>query len=146
MNQREIVLAALSAAEGQKLQPVQVQKLFFLIDKTIGTRVGGPHFDFRPYHYGPFDSGVYQVLNELAGMNLAIVSFGDTFQPRTYRLTPEGQAAGQRVLREKVDAASADYIRRACHFVMTTPFADLVSSIYKAYPEMRAKSIFRERQ
>ena len=36
-----------------------VQKLLFLLDREAAEIVGGPHFRFVPYNYGPFDKGVY---------------------------------------------------------------------------------------
>jgi hypothetical protein len=145
MTRDEVILAALAPAKGREFTPVQVQKLFFLIDRVLGQRVSGPHFDFRPYHYGPFDAGVYQAIEGLAMRGQAAVGDGQEFQMRTYRLTPVGQAEGDRLLGD-LEPEVADYFQRASDFVRSTPFAELVSSIYKAYPEMRARSIFRERR
>jgi hypothetical protein len=59
MDRSSLVLAALAAAGGNAaFTPVQVQKLLFLIDREAGRLVGGPHFDFLPYDYGPFDRAV----------------------------------------------------------------------------------------
>jgi uncharacterized protein len=135
----------MAPARGQEFTPVQVQKLFFLLDKNVAVEVGGPHFAFEPYHYGPFDVGVYRVLDQLSARGLAVVGDGEQFQMRTYRLTADGQALGDGALSQMAPPV-ADYVRRASEFVRNTPFATLVSSIYKAYPEMRARSIFRERR
>jgi hypothetical protein len=120
-----------------------VQKLFFLIDRKVGQQVGGPFFDFRPYHYGPFDGAVYDCLGSLVREDCVAVN--NTAGGRAYRLTPTGQRRGEALLK-KLDPRIQDFVLRTCTFVRTTPFADLVSSIYKAYPEMRANSIFRERR
>ena len=141
---QRIVLAAMAPANGKHFQPVQIQKLFFLIDRKLGEKVGGPFFDFQPYHYGPFDSGVYHTVESLAARGLAMVSSGP-FERRLYGLASEGQKLGEQLLGE-LDERSRDFIKRTCGFVLDTPFDQLVSSIYKAYPEMRAKSIFREPQ
>ena len=133
----------MAPAQGEPFTPVQVQKLFFLVDRKVGERVGGPHFSFRPYHYGPFDAGVYHAIEGLVPRGLAVVTDGESFQMRTYRLTASGQAEGEKLL-ATITPQVADFLRRACTFVRTTPFAALVSSIYQAYPEMRARSIFRE--
>ena len=58
MTRKEVVLAALAPAKHAPHSPVQVQKLIFLIDRNIPREVGGPHFDFQPYNYGPFDKAV----------------------------------------------------------------------------------------
>jgi hypothetical protein len=116
--------------------PVQVQKLFFLIDREAAHLVGGPHFDFRPYHYGPFDKEVYRALDSLALQGLAISA------ARSYGLTPTGQRQGAALL-ATLDTRARTYIEEVSAFVRRLSFASLVSAIYKAYPEMRVNSVFQ---
>ena len=137
---REIVLAALTPAGGKKHSPVQVQKLLFLIDREAANLVSGPHFDFVPYNYGPFDSTVYRVLDTLDAEELVAIQ-SDSWR-RTYALTPTGQKEGERLLDGLPEAAQI-YIQRASTFVRSLTFSQLVSAIYKAYPEMRENSLIR---
>lgn len=141
MDRREIVLAALSPAKGRAFSPVQVQKLLFLIDKKAGHLVDGPHFDFQPYHYGPFDSSVYSVLERLAAEDLADIRYNGSW--REYRLTPEGQEQGERIL-AGLPKTAGSFIRRTAEFVRSLSFQDLVRAIYKAFPEMRERSVFQD--
>ena len=76
MTKREVVLAALAPAQGKQHSPVQVQKLLFLLDREASELLGGPHFNFVPYNYGPFDKEVYQVLNELDFNELVTIRSG----------------------------------------------------------------------
>ncbi len=135
----EIILAALAPAKGKALTPVQVQKLFFLIDRNIPKLVGGPHFDFQPYNYGPFDKAVYDELElQRAAGNVELVpqrTWND------FRLTEEGQARGEATF-ATLDAKARDYIERTVEFVMSLSFTELVSAIYKAYPDMQVNSVF----
>lgn len=141
MERRDLVLAVLAAAEGAIHTPVQVQKLFFLIDKRLGKRIGGPYFDFRPYFYGPFDSQVYVVLEELARSGLVeVLSNGPK---RSYKLTREGQERGDKLL-STLNPADSSYIRKLSSTVRQMRFGQLVSAIYRAYPEMRKNSVFQE--
>lgn len=140
MDQEKIVLAGLAPAKGDFHTPVQVQKLFFLIDKNIPEWVDGPHFDFVPYNYGPFDSSIYRVLEKLEVEGLVeIVSDGRLNQ---YKLTPEGQKSGDKYL-SGIGSKAKDYIKRTSKFVRTLSFTQLVSAIYRAYPEMRENSVFQ---
>lgn len=76
MDRQMFMLAALAAAgESAAFSPVQVQKLFFLLDREASHLTGGPHFAFRPYDYGPFDYAVYDEINELANRGLAEVDY-----------------------------------------------------------------------
>ena len=136
MTRHELVLAALATANGGMYTPVQVQKLFFLIDREAAHLVGGPHFDFRPYHYGPFDKEVYRALDSLALQGLAISA------ARSYGLTPTGHRQGAALL-ATLDTRARTYIEEVSAFVRRLSFASLVSAIYKAYPEMRVNSVFQ---
>ena len=140
MERNKLVLAALSVAKGSLHTPVQLQKLFFLIDMEIPELVGGPHFDFQPYNYGPFDQAVYRELEILELFNLAETAPQATWS--AYRLTGHGQESGE-ALFQKLDARAQAYISEASAFVRRLSFTELVSAIYKAYPKMREKSVFQ---
>lgn len=137
-----MALAALAPAVGAPHSPVQVQKLLFLIDSNLSSLLGGPSFDFQPYHYGPFDRGVYATLEDLAKQGLVEMTQGQG-NWRDYRLTTEGQSRAVQVL-GGLDERAQRYIQKASDFVRSLSFPELVSAIYKAYPEMRARSVFQE--
>ena len=141
MNRRECVLTGMAPAKGAQHSPVQVQKLFFLIDRNIADSVDGPHFDFRPYDYGPFDKTVYEVLEELAAEG-----YVDIIPERTwvnYKLTVIGQELGEELLCGLQEKAR-QFVERISEFVRGLTFTQLVSAIYRGYPEMRANSVFQE--
>lgn len=142
MQRRQLVLAVLATAGTDAWTPVQVQKVFFLIDRKIPERVSGPHFNFRPYDYGPFDPQVYRELEELEATGLATIGATDPFSMREYRLTGAGQREGRRLL-ESFSADVRGYFERAARFVRTRSFPELVSAIYEAFPDMRVNSVFR---
>lgn len=141
MEKKKLVLAALAAANGDAHTPVQVQKLFFLIDREIADLVGGPHFDFTPYDYGPFDRKVYEALEILTTQGLVETIPEKTW--KSFRLSPEGQRFGSEILSSLTKEAQ-DFIVKASEFVRSLTFQQLVAAIYKAYPEMRANSVFQE--
>ena len=142
-SREEIVLAALSPAGGVPHTPVQVQKLLFLVDRNLAPLIGGPKFNFEPYHYGPFDQEVYSTLGELARRGLVEITRSGNGNWREYRLTPSGQSGAKDVL-ARLDQRAQDYLGKASSFVRSLSFTDLISAIYKAYPEMRARSVFQE--
>ncbi len=120
--------------------PVQVQKVLFLIDKEIPKLTGGPFFDFQPYDYGPFDKAVYDTLEELTRGGLVDAAPG--LRWRRYRLTDTGQQEGSKIL-GTLDRRASDYIKKVSKFVRALSFEDLVSAIYKAYPDMKVNSVFK---
>ncbi len=140
MNHDDVVLAAMAPCGGYRYTPVQIQKLLFLIDRLIPQQVGGPHFKFEPYHYGPFDRAIYERLDTLSAQGLIAINHSST--PRTFALTPEGEAFGNQAL-NSLPEPTRDFIQRTSTFVQKQSFSSLVSAIYKAFPEMKENSVFQ---
>lgn len=141
---QRFVLAALATDPGAKFAPVQVQKLFFLLDENLSGAIGGSQFAFEPYDYGPFDKAVYRELEILQNQGLVnIEQDGPSAGQRRYSLTPRGQQAGEQVLSELPEFARK-YMTDLSAWVRSLSFARLVGSIYKAYPHMRENSVFQD--
>jgi hypothetical protein len=142
MERTEYVLAVMAASNAAAHTPVQVQKLFFLLDENISAYFGGRQFNFEAFDYGPFDHHVYQELERLE--RCGDLEIGRTWNDRlsTYRTTLSGQQKGLRIL-ESVPAPARDYIRDVSEWVRSQGFAGLVTAIYDSYPEMRKNSVFR---
>lgn len=140
---QKLILAVMSAANQGSFLPVQIQKLFFLIDKRLTDQVGGECFAFMPYDYGPFDQQVYQELDRLQSCALVSITDGSPWEVREYTLTDAGQTAGARLLNEFEQDAQAS-IAELTKFVRSLSFRQLVSAIYREYPEMKANSVFNE--
>ena len=141
MNKKEIVLVALVPANGDIHTPVQVQKLLFLIDRNVTDTINGEHFNFSPYSYGPFDIEVYKTLEQLGYDDFVEINREETWE--TYRLTVKGQERGNQLF-EPLDETVRNYVIALSEFVHKLTFNQLVSAIYKAYPEMRVNSVFRD--
>ena len=140
MERAKFILAAASPAGGDSLSPVQVQKLFFLLDENVAKKADGPYFDFQPYDYGPFDKEVYGELEQLAEKGLVEITVSGGGM-RTYRLTNEGYHAGNETF-QGFEKPVQEYIKKTVDFVRSLSFAELVSAIYEAYPEMKKNSVF----
>lgn len=141
MDRRDLVLLALAAGgENATFSPVQVQKLFFLIDREASELVGGPHFNFQPYGYGPFDGTVYDVLAELSHEEM--VNIDRSVRYRKYILTEQGYEKGSEKLKKLPDDVEA-FVMKAATWVRSLDFQQLVAAIYKHYPDMKTRSIFR---
>jgi hypothetical protein len=136
-----IVLAALATDSTASFAPVQVQKLFFLVDENLHSHLGGKLFGFQPYNYGPFDAEVYRELEALAAQGLLIITPRGGGQ-RRYVLTPSGYERGRQILSQLTEPITK-YFTDASQWVRSMSFPALVGSIYKAYPHMRANSIFQ---
>jgi hypothetical protein len=137
----DFVLAALAAGgEGRSFSPVQVQKLFFLLDREATDLIGGPHFNFSPYDYGPFDREVYGELEKLQLAGWVDTSGSSNY--RRYMLSPEGFAQGAERL-NLWSATAREYVTQVAEWIQKLNFQQLVSAIYVKYPDMKVNSVFR---
>jgi len=141
ISRRELVLAALAPARGEEHTPVQVQKLFFLIDQELHSVLGDKFFDFHPYSYGPFDKEVYSELESLSADGL--VSVIPEHNWVNYKLTVSGQEEADAILAGLPEIVR-DYIFKASSFIRKLSFTQLVRAIYKAYPNMKVNSVFQD--
>ena len=142
MDRDQLALAALAAAgENVTFSPVQVQKLFFLIDRKVAHLVGGPHFNFQPYDYGPFDQQVYGTLDGLALNGFVLKQ--STGRYRNYALTPDGYRNGVANLK-LLPSQAVSYLTRLTAWIRDLNFQQLVSTIYREYPDMKVNSVFKE--
>jgi hypothetical protein len=141
MTRQEFMLAVLAAGNGAAHTLVQVQKLFFLLDRNVPGQIGGPWFNFQPHDYGPFDKAVYEDLRALAAKGLVAIT-SPTNGPHIYWPTPAGLVTGQRLLGQ-VPKATAGYIHQLSAWVREQSFASLVSGSCQQFPEMGARSVFR---
>ena len=143
MNRNTFVLASMSAATAHPLTPVQVQKLFFILDDTVAASVGGPYFQFLPYDYGPFDKDVYISLTELMAEGLIEVLGPEWHTSRAYKLTEAGRQRGGAEF-ARLPQAIQGYISDLLRWIQSLTFSQLVSSIYEAYPNMKINSVFQD--
>ena len=141
MTRSEILLAGLAAGgENATYSPVQVQKLFFMLDREASAALGGPFFKFAPYDYGPFDQAVYAGLDDLARQDLALIQPNGRY--RVYGLSQAGHIEGRRLL-STLQPSMRDYVSNVANWVRQLSFQQLVASIYNKYPEMKVNSVFR---
>lgn len=141
MNKLDLLLTALAAGDKSEYTPVQIQKLMFLLDKNISNRIGGPFYNFRPYDYGPFDASIYEDLRELERQGFISTSPSNRGW-KIHQLTDLGLVKANEFTAQ-IDQSIFNYFKDVSKFVRSLSFADLVSSIYKAYPEMKVNSIFK---
>ena len=140
MKRSNYMLAVLATANNDEYTPVQIQKLFFLLDRNITERNKIPSFNFEPYYYGPFDKEIYTELNNLQTQNLLSLNYSYN-NLKKYKLTPEGQRIGEKIF-NAFDKGLKDYIKRTNEYVRKLSFEQLIKAIYKEYPDTKVNSIF----
>lgn len=141
MKRRDWALIALSNSPDGSLAPVQVQKAMFLLAKNVRPRTADGFYHFRPYHYGPFDREVYADLEDLIADGLVRRVKSRRYPGTEFEITGDGKAYAAGVARSQLGVVP--YLREIVHWMRPLSFSELVSAIYKHYPEYREKSIFR---
>jgi hypothetical protein len=141
MDRRYWNLLVLNAAGGKSVNPVQFQKALFLLQDKFPEAFSGK-YHFRPYNFGPFDSAVYDDAEGLERRGFVQINQSPSGL-KTYVVTPAGAAEAQR-LKSQANPVALEYMRRVVEWAQGLSFQDLVKSIYDAYPDMRANSIFKD--
>ncbi len=139
MTRRQWVLAVLAAAEGEAVTPVQLQKSLFLLEQRhpeIGKRA---FYKFTPYAYGPFDPSIYNDARSLEAEGLITITRPD-WGAREYRINEAGIKAAKNL---DMGDAVRDTLKETVDHVRSLSFRELLSEIYRAYPKMRTRSVFR---
>ena len=142
MEKDEMVLAAMAFEKGSSFTPVQIQKLMFLIDEELAEDLGGKLFRFKPYNYGPFDRELYFRLDALveSGDVELVPVLGQRWSK--FRATDQGHTEGIRSL-EQLEPWVRKAIKVYSDWVRSLSFTQLLSAIYKKYPDMKANSVFQ---
>lgn len=143
LSRDEIALVVLSLAGEGTFAPVQIQKALFLAsDKVRDAFDRHSQYDFQPYDYGPFDWQVYADIENLERRGLARIFQMPGERWRTYAATDQGRFEGQKLTR-RLRPDQLEVLQKIVNLVRSLSFNDLVSAIYRGYPEMRARSVFR---
>ena len=134
MERSVVVLAALSATgEIARLNALQVQNLLFLLDREIASCLGGPHFDFKPYHAGPYDPNVFREVESLAEEGKIVIDRSGPYW--TFSVSTTGFEEGRQAL-ARMTGHARRYLAKASRWILTQPFWAMVSGIYQQYPDM----------
>jgi hypothetical protein len=140
----EVALIVLSIARGQPFTPAQIQKTMFLAsDRVSDAFAPNSTYHFYPYDYGPFDPEVYSDVEALERRGLAQINQQPGNRWRTYAASEDGVVEGQR-LAEQLTVQQRVMIERIVGLVRRLSFNQLISAIYRAYPEMRVNSVFQD--
>lgn len=142
MTPEKLVLACMTASKGVSYEPVQIQKLIFLFQENAKPLFRSKPFSFKPHAYGPFDPRVYTVLEKLAAKGFTEIIGQPYDRRRLYKLADAGHETAKEAL-NSISEPYKSYLIDLSAWVHSLPFAQLVGAVYKAYPKMRANSIFQ---
>ncbi|HEY8722247.1 MAG TPA: hypothetical protein VIL92_00135 [Gaiellaceae bacterium] len=141
LSAEDILLLIADGASGRfDLDPIRMMKGGFLA-WAQGPDEWKNLFAFRAYDYGPFDSRLYSVRDELIQGGLLSVTRKGRYD--SYALTDGGRARVAE-LRRQQPADTVDYLKRVGGYVTSRSFSDLLREIYEAFPAFATNSVFNK--
>lgn len=133
----EIILNVLSLVPDNSFSPVQIQKLFFLLEKRLQLNC----FNFIPYHYGPYDRSLTDALTALAVFS-GKIEIKNIDGVKHYQIS----SSSYNDISNFFDDSKRKFIREMVSFIKKLSFKQLCMAIYKEFPEMAQNSVFFKRQ
>lgn len=144
LEKKDWTLLVLSAAQGEPLSPVQLQKALFLFGQNAPGAIKGPFYDFKPYNYGPFDASIYTDAKALDADGLVFVGERPGRSWSEYSVTPDGAERAKGIAAELSPEAKS-YLETIVAWVKRVSFEDLLQTVYARYPEYAVNSVFNKR-
>jgi hypothetical protein len=144
MTPKNWTLLVIAASERKPLQPVHLQKSLFLLSKYLTPEQLGvdAFYEFQNYDYGPFCSDIYFDAEHLEDENLVHIDIPSGLSYRLYSATPDGKTEAER-LRTALRPNVREYLDRVVKWATSLSFRQIVSQIYREFPETKVNSIFR---
>lgn len=140
LNEKEKwTLLALAKAKSKGLTPAQLQKTLFLLQKAYPKKLKD-FYNFIPYNYGPFDIQVYVNAEKLAKDGLVGLSPIRNGWSQYY-ITSLGKKVASKI-EENSDQSIVEYLDKIVKWAQSLTFQQLISSVYKHYPEYKINSVF----
>ena len=137
MKRTDLLLKIITAANGEALTPVQLQKVAFLIGMEYGSLVPG-YYEFKKYDYGPFCVDVYRDAEQLEREGKIAISLHPRGGWRQYSAT----LAGIRTEMLDIPDEVTTYILETVRWARELSFKELVRTVYQKYPGFRENSVF----
>ncbi len=136
---KDILLSIIVSAHGNPISPIQLQKIAFLVGQQFNSELPPKdYYEFVPYDYGPFCKEIYTDAINLEKEGYVQIEPSPHHTRRLYRAT----YSSRDVSFSHIPPELQQYIEQAVEWAMDLSFRELVSSIYKHYPEYGINSIF----
>lgn len=125
----DFVVKVLSLTPNETFSPVQIQKLFFLLEKRLNVGL----FDFKPHHYGPYDRNLTALLTFSEKIEIKNINGIEHYQIK------QGETVE---ISNFLTLEQREFVAKMINFVKSLSFKQLCMAIYKEFPEMAENSIF----
>ncbi len=139
MNRTDVLLKIITAADGEKVTPAQLQKVAFLVGMEFRQEVPKDYYKFRKYDYGPFSADVYRDAEQLDREGKITISIHPRGGWREYAAT----VRGSRTDLKDIPVEMKSFIEDKVSWARGLSFQQLVREVYIQFPEYRENSVFQ---
>ena len=143
MKKKDWILVALNCSEDKTLSPVQLQKSLFLLKHMNPDAFSENFYDFIPYHYGPFCLNIYEDADLLKFNDMININVNMIERWNIYSITDKGTKYADN-LNKQIKPELYDYTLKMVKWVKSKSFSQLISTIYKQFPEFKVNSVFKD--
>lgn len=145
LSRKDWILFVIAASKANNFQPVQLQKALFLIGRNLSLKDlhVDEFYDFQPYDYGPFSSEIYRDAEVLIRQNLIHIDQPVDLSYRLYSLTEKGMSVAKKLM-QSLRPEVRNYLTNIAKWTVSLSFRQLVSAIYRHYPDMSVNSVFQK--
>lgn len=140
LSRENLLLFIIYKAESKGLTPAQLQKSLFLLEKAFPKKLTN-FYKFEPYNYGPFDSAIYEDADLLTIKNYVKQIKVNDYDWSIYHITQKGKEKALEI-EKKLPKDMSNYIYKLVRWIQNLTFQELISAIYKKYPEYKVNSVF----
>lgn len=120
---------------------IRVMKGLFLFSQE-GPAEAHDLYEFVPYDFGPFDTGVYRDLDEIRDQGLLTIVESSSTSQCIYGLTPAGRTR-YADLEERTSLHITDQLGEIKTLVTSLSFTNLLRHVYAKYPESAKNTVAR---
>lgn len=143
MEKKDWILLVLNCSEDKTLSPVQLQKSLFLLGRMFPDAVSNNFYNFVPCHYGPFCLEIYEDADFFKLKDLISINVDTIRRWKTYSITDKGLNYVA-ILKKKIKPEVYNYVLEIIKWVKDQSFSQLISAIYKQFPEYKIYSVFKD--
>ncbi len=141
IERKDWTLLVIAEADKTGLTPVKLQKSLFLLHHAMPKETKD-FYHFVAYNYGPFDIGIYHDADLLKKEGY-VETHSAQSAGRKYNITSSGKKRAKE-LHEQVTEEATKYLKQLIDWMLPLSFQELVSSVYKEFPEYKKNSVFRD--
>ena len=143
MKKKDWILIVLNCSEDKSLSPVQLQKSLFLLKHMNPDAINNNFYNFIPYHYGPFCLNIYEDANSPKFNEMINVNVNAIERWNVYSITDKGTKYVDN-LKKQIKPELYNYALKIVKWVKSKSFSQLISAIYKQFPEFKVNSVFKD--